>query len=116
MAMILEVGRECIKASGRDACEKVKIIEVMKYPFVTIENSRGKKSRCNAKHLHFPSSVEANKEEGKKAGKVASHNRVGQGNRRSPAVSTADSFAKTARPAPKSKSDKNKDKKKKKGK
>jgi large subunit ribosomal protein L14e len=47
----IEVGRICIKISGREAGEKCVIVEIIDDKFVEIVGSKVKNRRCNIKHL-----------------------------------------------------------------
>ena len=47
----IEVGRVCVKISGREAGEKCAIVEVIDDKFVEIVGSTIKNRRCNIKHL-----------------------------------------------------------------
>ncbi len=51
----VEIGRVCIKTSGRDAGNEVVIIDVKDSPYVVIEGANARRRRCNSKHLHFTS-------------------------------------------------------------
>ncbi|BDZ71736.1 50S ribosomal protein L14e [Methanobacterium petrolearium] len=47
----IEVGRICMKISGREAGEKCVIVEIIDDKFVEIVGSAVKNRRCNIKHL-----------------------------------------------------------------
>jgi len=47
----IEVGRICLKISGREAGEKCVIVEIIDDKFVEIVGSNVKNRRCNIKHL-----------------------------------------------------------------
>ena len=47
----IEVGRVCVKISGREAGEKCAIVEVIDDKFVEVVGSNIKNRRCNIKHL-----------------------------------------------------------------
>ena len=47
----IEVGRICVKISGREAGEKCVIVEIIDDKFVEIVGSKIKNRRCNIKHL-----------------------------------------------------------------
>jgi large subunit ribosomal protein L14e len=47
----IEVGRICIKISGREAGEKCVIVEVIDDKFVEVVGTNIKNRRCNIKHL-----------------------------------------------------------------
>jgi len=47
----IEVGRICVKISGREAGEKCVIVEIIDDKFVEIVGSKVKNRRCNIKHL-----------------------------------------------------------------
>jgi large subunit ribosomal protein L14e len=47
----IEVGRICVKISGREAGEKCVIVEIIDDKFVEIVGSMVKNRRCNIKHL-----------------------------------------------------------------
>ena len=47
----IEVGRICMKISGREAGEKCVIIEVIDDKFVEVVGNSIKNRRCNVKHL-----------------------------------------------------------------
>ena len=47
----IEVGRVCIKISGREAGEKCVIVEVIDDKFVEVVGTNIKNRRCNIKHL-----------------------------------------------------------------
>lgn len=47
----IEVGRVCVKISGREAGEKCVIVEVIDDKFVEIVGTNIKNRRCNIKHL-----------------------------------------------------------------
>ena len=47
----IEVGRICIKISGREAGEKCVIVEIIDDKFVEVVGSAVKNRRCNIKHL-----------------------------------------------------------------
>jgi large subunit ribosomal protein L14e len=49
--MIIEVGRECVKLTGREAGKKCVIVEVVDKNFATVIGKDVKKRRCNIKHL-----------------------------------------------------------------
>ncbi len=51
---LVEVGRACVKKSGRDAGSKAVVTAVVDGNFVKIVTSeRGKERKCNIKHLEF---------------------------------------------------------------
>jgi large subunit ribosomal protein L14e len=47
----IEVGRICMKISGREAGEKCVIVEIIDEKFVEVLGSTVKNRRCNIKHL-----------------------------------------------------------------
>jgi large subunit ribosomal protein L14e len=47
----IEVGRVCIKISGREAGEKCVIVEIIDDKFVEVVGTNIKNRRCNIKHL-----------------------------------------------------------------
>ena len=47
----IEVGRVCIKISGREAGEKCAVVEVIDDKFVEVVGANIKNRRCNIKHL-----------------------------------------------------------------
>ncbi|AIS31205.1 MULTISPECIES: 50S ribosomal protein L14e [Methanobacterium] len=47
----IEVGRICMKISGREAGEKCVIVEIIDDKFVEVVGSNVKNRRCNVKHL-----------------------------------------------------------------
>ncbi len=47
----IEVGRICMKISGREAGEKCVIVDIIDDKFVEIVGSAVKNRRCNIKHL-----------------------------------------------------------------
>ena len=47
----IEVGRICMKISGREAGEKCVIVEIIDDKFVEVVGSNVKNRRCNTKHL-----------------------------------------------------------------
>lgn len=47
----IEVGRICMKISGREAGEKCVIVEIIDDKFVEIVGTNVKNRRCNIKHL-----------------------------------------------------------------
>lgn len=47
----IEVGRVCVKISGREAGEKCAIVEVIDDNFVEVVGTNIKNRRCNIKHL-----------------------------------------------------------------
>ena len=47
----IEVGRICMKISGREAGEKCVIVEIIDDKFVEVMGSTVKNRRCNIKHL-----------------------------------------------------------------
>ncbi|WP_414469311.1 50S ribosomal protein L14e [Methanobacterium sp. ACI-7] len=47
----IEVGRVCVKISGREAGEKCAIVEVIDDKFVEVVGTNIKNRRCNIKHL-----------------------------------------------------------------
>ncbi|EKF85926.1 50S ribosomal protein L14e [Methanobacterium formicicum] len=47
----IEVGRICMKISGREAGEKCVIVEIIDDKFVEVVGSAVKNRRCNIKHL-----------------------------------------------------------------
>lgn len=47
----IEVGRVCVKISGREAGEKCVIVEVIDDKFVEVVGTNIKNRRCNIKHL-----------------------------------------------------------------
>lgn len=47
----IEVGRICVKTSGREAGEKCVIIEIIDDKFVEVVGTAIKNRRCNIKHL-----------------------------------------------------------------
>jgi len=47
----IEVGRVCVKISGREAGEKCVIVEVIDDKFVEVVGTNNKNRRCNIKHL-----------------------------------------------------------------
>ena len=47
----IEVGRVCVKISGREAGEKCVIVEVIDDKFVEVVGANIKNRRCNIKHL-----------------------------------------------------------------
>lgn len=47
----IEVGRICMKISGREAGEKCVIVEIIDDKFVEVIGSTVKNRRCNIKHL-----------------------------------------------------------------
>ncbi|MBI4813846.1 50S ribosomal protein L14e [Methanobacterium sp.] len=47
----IEVGRICMKISGREAGEKCVIVEIIDDKFVEVMGSAVKNRRCNIKHL-----------------------------------------------------------------
>jgi large subunit ribosomal protein L14e len=47
----IEVGMVCLKIAGRNAGEKVVVVEKEKDGFVTIEGISVKRKRCNVTHL-----------------------------------------------------------------
>ncbi|MDO5835939.1 MAG: 50S ribosomal protein L14e [Methanobacterium sp.] len=47
----IEVGRICMKISGREAGEKCVIVEIIDDKFVEVLGSTVKNRRCNIKHL-----------------------------------------------------------------
>ncbi len=47
----IEVGRICMKISGREAGEKFVIVEIIDDKFVEVVGSNVKNRRCNVKHL-----------------------------------------------------------------
>lgn len=47
----IEVGRICVKLSGREAGEKCVIVEVIDDKFVEVVGTSVKNRRCNVKHL-----------------------------------------------------------------
>ncbi len=47
----IEVGRKCVKLAGRDAGEEVTVTQVIDKSFVKIKDTKGKESKCNARHL-----------------------------------------------------------------
>ncbi len=49
----IDIGRVCVKTHGRDAGNKVVIIDVKEHPYVVIEGADARRRRCNSKHLHF---------------------------------------------------------------
>lgn len=50
---LMDVGRVCIKKAGREAGERVVVLEVKDKNFVVIGGEKVKKKRCNITHL-FP--------------------------------------------------------------
>ncbi len=55
----IETGRICIKTTGRNAGQKVTIIEVGQDNFVKIANKSGILEKCNIRHL-FPTKEKTN--------------------------------------------------------
>lgn len=47
----IEVGRICMKISGREAGEKCVIVEIIDDKFVEVVGNAVKNRRCNIKHL-----------------------------------------------------------------
>ena len=47
----IEVGRKCVKTTGRDAGSEVTITQVVDRNFVKVKDAKGKETRCNCKHL-----------------------------------------------------------------
>lgn len=47
----IEVGRICMKISGREAGEKCVIVEIIDDKFVEVVGNTVKNRRCNIKHL-----------------------------------------------------------------
>ncbi len=47
----IEVGRVCVKISGREAGEKCVIVEIIDDKFVEVVGTNIKNRRCNIKHL-----------------------------------------------------------------
>ncbi len=47
----IEIGRICMKISGREAGEKCVIVEIIDDKFVEVVGSNVKNRRCNVKHL-----------------------------------------------------------------
>lgn len=47
----IEVGRKCVKLSGRDAGAEVTITQVVDKNFVKVKDAKGKEGRVNVKHL-----------------------------------------------------------------
>jgi large subunit ribosomal protein L14e len=47
----IEVGRICVKTSGREAGEKCVIVEIIDDKFVEVIGTVVKNRRCNIKHL-----------------------------------------------------------------
>ncbi|MBS3062103.1 MAG: 50S ribosomal protein L14e [Candidatus Diapherotrites archaeon] len=47
----IEVGRICIKTTGRNAGKRVVVVDIEKDGFVTIEGVEVKRKRCNPSHL-----------------------------------------------------------------
>jgi len=47
----IEVGRVCVKISGREAGEKCAIVELIDDNFVEVVGTNIKNRRCNIKHL-----------------------------------------------------------------
>jgi len=57
----IEVGRICMKISGREAGEKCVIVEIIDDKFVEVVGSNVKNRRCNVKHLEPLDQVMENK-------------------------------------------------------
>mgnify|MGYP001612534226 CR=1 FL=1 len=53
----IEVGRVCIKTTGREAGQKAVVVKVIDKNFVLIDGKRVKRRKCNVLHL-FPTTEE----------------------------------------------------------
>ncbi len=52
--MLIEIGRVCIKKSGRDAGDKAIITKILENGFVEIiTETRNHERKCNTSHLEF---------------------------------------------------------------
>ncbi len=47
----LQIGRKCIKVTGRKAGETVTITKIIDRNFVEVKDSKDKSKRCNVMHL-----------------------------------------------------------------
>ena len=47
----LQIGRKCVKTTGRKAGQTFEIVRVIDHSFVEVKDSKGKVKRCNAMHL-----------------------------------------------------------------
>ena len=56
--VLIEIGRICIKRAGRNAGEKIIIVDVDEKGNPVIEGIAVKRKKCNARHL-FPTTVKA---------------------------------------------------------
>lgn len=48
---VFDVGEKCLKVAGRKAGERVTVTKVVDRNFVEVEDGKGKKKRCNIRHL-----------------------------------------------------------------
>ena len=53
---LIEIGRVCIKRAGRNAGEKVIVVDIDEKGNPTIEGIAVKRKKCNARHL-FPTAL-----------------------------------------------------------
>ena len=47
----MQIGRECVKTSGRKAGEKMTVVKVIDSNYVEVKDAKGKVKKCNVKHL-----------------------------------------------------------------
>ncbi len=47
----IQVGRQCVKTTGRKAGHKVTIEKIIDSNFVEVKDEKGKVKKCNVRHL-----------------------------------------------------------------
>ena len=48
---VMDIGRVCVKIAGKEAGQKVAIVEVVDQNYVVVTGPTVKRRRCNVKHL-----------------------------------------------------------------